>query len=311
MTAQPRKVKHRVESMRRHLRGKLLLGEPLARHTTLGIGGPADAFFVPEDRADLRHGLDLCRDLDIPVLVIGNGSNLLVRDGGFRGVVINTARLTGLELAGEGGERAEVSAEAGILLSRLLNFCVSRGLGGLEWATGIPGSVGGALVMNAGASGSSMEDAVVRVDTADAAGEERRLPRAAIAFGYRTCDLPAGSTILAVGFALQRSGERVLLERIKNLLQERGRKLPFGWMNAGSVFKNPPGDHAGRLIEELGFKGKQIGDAQVSQAHANVIVNRGAATARDVLNLMDEIVREVRERSGLTLEPELKVVGEP
>lgn len=312
MTVSPRKVKHRVESMRRHLRGKLLLGEPLARHTTLGIGGPADAFFTPEDRADLLHGLALCRELEIPLLIVGNGSNLLVRDGGFRGVAISTAKLTGLEVAAGGGETspAQVTAEAGILLSRLLNFCVPRGLSGLEWATGIPGTVGGAVLMNAGAYGSSMGETVAWVDLADDQGSERRVVRGEIDFAYRSCRLPVEGVILAAGFSLERLEERAILERIKGLLQERGKKLPFGWMNAGSVFKNPPGDHAGRLIEELGFKGKRVGDAQVSDTHANIIVNVGAASARDVINLMDQIVRAVRERFGITLEPELKIVGE-
>jgi UDP-N-acetylmuramate dehydrogenase len=306
-----RKMKLRVESMKKLLRGRLLFGESMAKHTTLGVGGPADAFFIPEDRDDLLAALALCREMEVPVLIIGNGSNILVRDGGMRGVVMCTARLSSLSLIEERPEgRALVTADAGILLSRLLNFCVAKSLTGLEFVTGIPGTVGGAVMMNAGAYGSWIGDFLSWVEAVDAAGSLHRFRRDEIECGYRTCRLPVEGIILGAAFLLTRADDTAILERIKGLLKVRGEKLPFGWSNAGSVFRNPPGDFAGRLIEESGFKGRRIGEAMVSDVHANVIVNLGNAKARDVLALMDEIVRAVRERTGITLEPELCVTGE-
>ncbi len=165
--------------------------------------------------------------------------------------------------------------------------------------------------MNAGAYGSQLSDVLAWVDLIDARGDERRLPRKDIKLGYRYCRLPAEGVVAAAGFHLLRAPEAVILERIKGLLKQRGRKLPFGWMSAGSVFKNPGDRFAGQLIEELGLKGRRIGDAQVSEQHANVIINLGSATARDVLGLMEEIVRVCRERTGIALEQEIVVVGEP
>lgn len=312
ISASYRKMKHRVESMRKHLRGKLLLGEPMSKHTTLGIGGPADAFFVPVDKGDLIHCLKLCRDIKVPYMVIGNGSNILVRDGGLRGVVISTAMLRSLEVLEHPSKSGEVDllAGSGILMSRLLNFCVGEALTGLEFTTGIPGTVGGAVGMNAGAYGSCLGDVLAWVDLVDDEGVDHRIKKEEIDLGYRKCRMPMKGVIVAAAFHLKRTEEVNVLDRIKELLRQRGEKMPFGWMNAGSIFKNPEGDYAGRIIEELGFKGRRIGDAMVSERHANVIVNVGEAKARDVLHLMEEINSRYRDKTGRELEPEIKIVGE-
>jgi UDP-N-acetylmuramate dehydrogenase len=208
------------------------------------------------------------------------------------------------------GDPVELAALAGTFLSRLINFSVSRGLSGMEWAAGIPGTVGGAAVMNAGAGGASFGDYVTWVDLLDERGAEHRAERAAIEFGYRGSRFPRPGIVLEVGLRLAWRGEAAVLEAVKRTLAERERRMPFGRGNAGSVFKNPPGGHAGRIIEEAGLKGARVGGAEVSAKHANVIVNLGGATAADVLALMDLVVERVAGSAGIRLEPEIKVVGE-
>ncbi len=311
MTGSSRRLRHRIESMRRLVRGMIHLNEPMDKHTTWGVGGPADALFFPKDREDLLCGLELCRREEVPVVIMGNGSNLLVRDGGIRGMVVCTDKLAEVRVAAEDANGAQVAAESGLLLSRLLNFCISRGLSGLEFATGIPGTIGGAVMMNAGAYGGAIADVLSWVEMIDREGRIGRIEAASLGFGYRSCRLPVeGGVIVEAGFALVRRPEREVLERVKEILAQRQKRLPFGWRNAGSVFKNPPGDHAGRIVEALGFKGRTVGRAMVSDQHANVIINTGGAAARDIIALMDEIAREAREKLGVVLESEVIIVGE-
>jgi len=297
------------------VRGRLLPGEPLRAHTSFRVGGPADLLFFPADPDDLRSGLRLAADHGLPTLVMGRGTNLLVRDGGVRGLVVNLGDLNRIE-GGEIPHRAppgtpvELSALGGTPLSRVINFAVRPGLSGLEWASGIPGSVGGAIAMNAGAHGHSMGERVRWVDLVDAAGNEERLPAAAIAFTYRCTSFSRPGFVVAAGLELLVSTEQQVLEETKRCLEEHKRRLPFGWANAGSVFKNPPGDFAGRLIEMANLKGLRVGGAEVSVKHANVIVNLGQATAADILGLMDAVVARVQREYGVRLEPEVQVVGE-
>lgn len=303
------------ELFRGRLRGRLLAAESLRNYTSFRVGGPADLLFFPVDRADLCAALRLAAASDVPVFVMGNGTNLLVRDGGIRGLVVHLSTLEGIRggaLAAPpaSGEPVEVSALAGTFLSRVINFTVSRGLSGLEFAAGIPGTVGGAAIMNAGACGSSFGDLVTWVDLAGASGEEFRTERAAIEYGYRSSSFPRPGTVLEVGLRFRWRGEAAVLEAVKRTLAERDRRLPFGWGNAGSVFKNPPGGYAGRIIEEAGLKGLRVGGAEVSTKHANVIVNLGGASAADILALMQVVTERVQAFSGIVLEPEIKVVGE-
>jgi UDP-N-acetylmuramate dehydrogenase len=297
------------------VRGRLLVGEPLRAHTSFRVGGPADVLFFPADREDLRAGLRLAAAHGLPVTVMGRGTNLLVRDGGLRGLVVNLGDLAGIA-GGEfppqaaAGTPVELSALAGTPLSQVINFAVRPGLAGLEWAAGIPGSVGGAIAMNAGAHGHSMSEVVLWADLMDVAGSETRVPRAAIGFAYRSARFPRPGFLVEAGLQLRLSSEQAVLAENKRCLEEHKRRLPFGWGSAGSVFKNPPGDAAGRLIDAAGLKGTRVGGAEVSGKHANVIVNVGQASAADILELMRLIQERVLAQAGVALEPEIQVVGE-
>ncbi len=297
------------------VRGRLFPGESLRAHTSFRVGGLADLLFFPVDPNDLRAGLRLAAAHGLPVLVMGRGTNLLVRDGGVRGLVVNLGDLNRIE-GGEiphqaaAGTLVELTALGGTPLSRVINFAVRPGLSGLEWASGIPGSVGGAIAMNAGAHGHSMGERVRWVELVDAAGGEERVPASEIAFAYRSTRFPRPGFVVAAGLGLVVRTEQEVLAETKRCLEEHKRRLPFGWANAGSVFKNPPGDFAGRLIEAAGLKGARVGGAEVSVKHANVIVNLGQATAADILGLMDTIVARVQREFGVQLEPEIQVVGE-
>jgi UDP-N-acetylmuramate dehydrogenase len=312
MTPAPERL---AQLFRTAVRGRLLPGEPLSAHTSFRVGGPADLLFFPADPDDLRAGLRLAAAEGLPVLVMGRGTNLLVRDGGVRGLVVNLGdlnRIEGGEIPPQAapGTPVEVTALGGTPLSRLINFAVRPGLSGLEWASGIPGSVGGAIAMNAGAHGHSIGERVRWVDLVDAAGAEERVGAAAIAFAYRSARFPRPGLVIAAGIELAVATEQEVLEETKRCLEEHKRRLPFGWANAGSVFKNPPGDFAGRLIEAAGLKGARVGGAEVSTKHANVLVNLGQATAADILGLMETVAERVARDFGVRLEPEVQVVGE-
>jgi len=287
------------------LRGELRVDEPLARHTSWRVGGPARRFFRPADAADLAAFL---RDLDPtePVLWLGLGSNLLVSDGGFSGTVIQIQRcLNNLERVGERGVRAE----SGVSCARVTRFAARLGLTGVEFLAGIPGTLGGALAMNAGAYGEETWGWVRRVFTIDRRGEVRERPPADFRVGYRRVQGPPGEWFLEAELELKPGDTLVSLERIRDLLERRGRAQPIGLPSCGSVFRNPPGDHAARLIEAAGLKGLRVGDAQVSEKHANFIVNIGAASAWDIARLIEQVQSEVARTSGVRLTPEVCRVG--
>ena len=285
-------------------------------HTSFRVGGPADLLFFPLDTADLAAALKAARGAGVPVHVMGNGTNLLVRDGGIRGLTLHTGDMDGIagEAGGEGppapGESVDLSLLAGTLLSKVINYSVSRGLAGLEFAAGIPGTVGGAAWMNAGAHGSSFGDIVIWAVQVDYAGSIHRVARDEVDFFYRGSRWPREGVIAEVGLRLVFRGESHVLERVKHCLSERGKRLPLGVGMAGSVFKNPEGDYAGRIIEEAGLKGLKVGQAEVSRKHANVIVNTGGATARDIQELVETVAGRVEEVTGLRLETEIDIVGE-
>jgi UDP-N-acetylmuramate dehydrogenase len=311
MTLSPPRTGEHAAALRALLRGAVRENEPLSRHTTLGIGGPADLFTVPGDRQEFSLALAYCREHALPVLPLGAGSNLLVRDGGYRGVVIHTAGLHRHRFTQDPPGATLVAAEGGVPLPRLLAETLRLGLAGLEFAAGIPGTVGGAVAMNAGAWGREVADILVSVLVVDEAGVWHQVPREAIRSGYRSLELPRPGLVGEATLRLTPGDSRAVAGEVDRLLQERRRRFPADHRNAGSVFRNPPGDHAGRLIDVLGFKGRVRGDAMVSPRHANVIVNRGNARAADVLDLMEEIREAVRQACGVLLEPELRVVGEP
>jgi len=288
------------------VRGDLRSDEPLARHTSWGVGGPARSFYRPADAADLAAFLSQLHPEE-PLLWLGLGSNLLVSDAGFAGTVIQTQGcLTGLERAGDQGVRAE----AGVSCAKVARFAARLGLAGAEFLAGIPGTMGGALAMNAGAHGGEIWDRVRRAHTIDRRGKIRvRLPDA-FDIGYRHVAIPAGEWFLDAELQLTPGDRGACLERIRELLERRGRTQPIGLPSCGSVFRNPPGDYAARLIEAAGLKGLRLGGAQVSEKHANFIINTGAATASDIARLIERVQAEVERRSGIRLIPEVRRAGD-
>jgi UDP-N-acetylmuramate dehydrogenase len=297
-----------------HIRGEVRRDEPMSAHTSFRIGGNADLLVFPADRQDLVVLLEEVERRDLRYTVLGGGTNLLVRDGGIRGIVISLARLHAVRVTREyrsvGGAFAVVQAEAGLPLPKLLSFCQDRGLTGLEFAVGIPGTVGGAVCMNAGTAQGEIGDLIdsVTMLTGDRTLAVRN--RDELGFGYRTATVPAGSVVVEAKLIL-RLGERDLIRaRMKELMDKRKAHQPWGLPNAGSVFKNPQDEAAGRLIETASLKGLTIGRAQVSEKHANFIVNLGGASAADVLRLMEIVRNRVLEVHKIRLEPEIKIIGE-
>ncbi|MCP9450661.1 MAG: UDP-N-acetylmuramate dehydrogenase [Nitrospira sp.] len=286
------------------LKGEVRFDVPLSDYTSFRIGGPADALVEPADLEDLVRVVRQSHERNVPVFVLG-GTNLLVRDKGIRGVVVSLARLRTIKE--EPG--SVLYAEAGVGMPTLIGYAIRRSLKGLEWAAGIPGTVGGCVVMNAGTKLGEMKDVIkaVRIVTPRGAVKEREGRE--IVFGYRRAKLPAG---VVAGVWLQLApGVRSELERtVKDYLRYRRETQPLTLPSAGCVFKNPPDDSAGRVVEAAGLKGIHVGDAEVSAKHANFIVNRGHASAKDVLALIRKVRGEVRRKTGVRLELELKVVGQ-
>jgi len=297
-----------------NFKGDIKSNEPLSRHTSYAIGGPADILAWPADREDLRLLLHTIRARKLSYFILGGGTNLLVRDGGFRGVMIALQRMHTIKIEREyrsiGGSFAVVYAEAGALLATLLSFAVEQGFTGLEFAAGIPGTVGGAVCMNAGTSLGEMGEIVESVTLISPDGELSTRNAEDMEFSYRTASVPEGHLVLEVRVVLRRDDKEKIKSRLKELLLTRKQRQPWGFPNAGSVFKNPLEQPAGMLIERAGLKGRRVGGAQVSEKHANVIVNTGKAKATDVLELMENIKEKVLEASGVRLEPEIKIIGE-
>jgi len=295
-------------------KGEIRRNEPLSRHTSYGIGGPADVLAYPADREDLRLLLQEIKTRKLPSFILGGGTNLLVRDGGFRGVMISLQRMHAIRIEREyraiGGAFAVVFAEAGAPLARLLAFSMEQGFTGLEFAAGIPGTVGGAVCMNAGTALGEMGDVVESATLISPDGEVITRGAAELGFSYRTTLIPEGHLVLDVRVVLRREDKEKVTARIKDRLRARKLRQPWEFPNAGSVFKNPQEEVAGRLIESAGLKGRKVGGAQVSEKHANIIVNTGKAKAADVLTLMEIVKEKVLEVSSVRLEPEIRIIGE-
>src|SRR5438552_18090027 len=298
-----------VETIAASLGVRACPGESLARHTSFRIGGPAELLGAPETVEELAFVLRATAACAARVTLLGGGSNVLVGDGGVRGVVVKLGRGFARLEWHESASGAEVGAGAAANLGRLARAAAARGLAGLEHAEGIPGSVGGALFMNAGAYGGDVASAAVAVEGLDGRGELVVLPRAALAFRYRGTALPPRFVVPAVRLAPRAEPPDAVRGRLEYIQRRRVASQPHGRANAGSMFKNPAGDHAGRLIDVAGLKGARIGRARISERHANFIVNEGGASAGDVKGLMDLAQRVVWERSGVWLEPEVRFVG--
>lgn len=279
------------------------LGEPMSRHTTIRIGGPVSALLEPKSIAAFVWFVRELTVREIPYFLLGNGSNLLVSDGGHEAVALSTARLDTLRFSGD-----SVLCGAGVTLSRVASGARDQGLTGMEFAHGIPGSMGGAIYMNAGAFGGEMRDIVESVTFVDAQGQVRVLPGEECGFGYRTSLFQKGGAILSAILRLRPGDPKAIKEKMEELAAHRREKQPLGCPSAGSAFKRPKNGYAARLIEEAGLKGLRVGDAQVSEKHAGFIVNLGNATFSDVYALMTLVITKVYAHSGVRLEPEVKIV---
>lgn len=280
--------------------------EPMSKHTTFRIGGIAD-LFVSADEKSLPQLLKEAADEKIPVTIIGNGSNLLVGDGGIRGLVIEI---------GKGMDNIEISDNvmtvgAGTLLSKAANAAAAHGLSGMEFAAGIPGSVGGAVVMNAGAYGGEMKDIIKDVDVITREGEYRRLSLEELELSYRhSCIIENEYIVVRARLMLQEKDEAQIRQVMEDLKNRRIEKQPLNFPSAGSTFKRPEGYFAGKLIMDAGLRGYSVGGAQVSEKHCGFVINKGGATASDVVKLMNDVRDKVMEEFGVELEPEVKMIGE-
>lgn len=285
--------------------------EILARHTSMRVGGPADLFCEVESEAALASVVRHARAARLPLFLLGGGTNLVVSDRGVRGVTVKLGRsFVRTEWLAEDEHDAHVVAGAAANFKRLVLDVTGRGFTGLEFGEGIPGTVGGGVLMNAGAFGGEISDVVVALRGVSAEGEVVRIPRAELAFAYRRLDLPRGFVVTALELKVRRGDPAAIAQAVADAKRKRGRHQPLGQPNAGSIFKNPRGDFAGRLLELCGLKGRQLGGAQVSPQHANFIVNTGGARASEVRDLMREMRDTVWRRRGVWLEAEVRLVGE-
>ncbi len=281
--------------------------EPMAKHTTWRIGGPADILAIPEDISQIEELLRLAIGHQIPYFVLGRGSNLLVRDGGIRGLVIKL----GEAFSGYAIDGNEMTVKSGRTIVSTAHVAMKNGLSGLEFATGIPGTVGGAVVMNAGAHGSEMKDVLKWVQVLTPGGEVKFRSVGELDFHYRSSALrDSGDVVLSATFALASDNVEEMLAKVKRWSMRRQATQPLSFPSCGSVFRNPAGDHAARLIEVAGLKGKRIGDAMISDLHANFIVNLGHASAEEVMALMEYAKQQVLWQFGIELIPEVRLVGE-
>ena len=288
-------------------RQKVLLQEPMKKHTTFRVGGPADYFVMPETKDEIRRIITVCRECGTPFYIIGNGSNLLVSDKGYRGVIIQLYK----EMSKIETEGNVIRAEAGASLARVANAALEAGLTGFEFASGIPGTLGGACVMNAGAYGGEMKDVLLSVTALAADGEFLTIPKDRLELGYRTSVFARkGYIVVEALLELKEGSKEAIRHNMEELREKRITKQPLEYPSAGSTFKRPEGYFAGKLIQDAGLRGYRVGGAQVSEKHCGFVINCGNASAADVDELMKQVSAKVEEQFGVTLEPEVKRLGE-
>lgn len=286
---------------------RVLVDEPMKGHTTFRIGGPADFFLLPSTVDEVRGILEICREEELPYFTLGNGSNLLVSDKGYRGVIIQLYRnFSNISVEGN-----EICASSGALLSQIAAAARNASLTGFEFAGGIPGTLGGAVFMNAGAYGGELKDVLKEAVVMTEQGEILTLPVEKLDMGYRTSRIKkAGYLVLEARLVLEQGDMDKIRDITKDLTEKRVSKQPLEYPSAGSTFKRPEGYFAGKLIMDAGLRGYQVGDAQVSEKHCGFVINKGNATAADVLTLIENVREKVQEQFGVTLEPEVKFLGE-
>lgn len=289
---------------------RMLIQEPMSRHTTFQVGGPADLYFEPASVDEIREALSFARSKAIPVTIIGNGSNVVVADQGIRGIVISL----GSHFASYEVRDTRIEAQAGLQLARLSAIAMQNGLGGFEFASGIPGTVGGAVMMNAGAYGRCLADALIDVSYLTCDLNLLTSPAADLNLNYRSSifahgESLAGSIIVRMTVELEKKPVDAIRQEIIEIVRKRAASQPIEWPSAGSAFKRPPGHFAGRLIADCGLKGCRIGGAEVSEKHAGFIINREAATASDIRMLFCHIQKKVLVQTGVRLWPEVQFIG--
>ena len=286
---------------------RVLVDEPMKRHTTFRIGGPADFFLLPSTVDEVRGILEICREEELPYFILGNGRTRLVSDKGYRGVIIQLYRnFSNISVEGN-----EICASSGALLSQIAAAARNASLTGFEFAGGIPGTLGGAVFMNAGAYGGELKDVLKEAVVMTEQGEILTLPVEKLDMGYRTSRIKkAGYLVLEARLVLEQGDMDKIRDITKDLTEKRVSKQPLEYPSAGSTFKRPEGYFAGKLIMDAGLRGYQVGDAQVSEKHCGFVINKGNATAADVLTLIENVREKVQEQFGVTLEPEVKFLGE-
>lgn len=289
--------------------GDVFANEAMKEHTTLRIGGPAELYATPKNMLSLKHLLVALKDEGIPWMPVGGGSNLLVSDEGIPGAVISMGNLHHIETIEENGDAVRLYIEAGTPLQKLVNRAKAEGYRGIEGLVGIPGSVGGALRGNSGSFGQEIADVVESVTLIDGAGSVCTVGRDDLGFGYRRSAISESVIVLSANVRLKKDDPREVAKQAAEFLKEKLAKQPVSQMSAGCVFRNPPGSHAGRLIDEAGCKGMRKGDVEVSLLHANFFVNKGKGKASDFLALMEEVSERVSKDFSVTLEPEIRIIG--
>ena len=305
-------MKEFVDALKQAVDGQnVLCQEQMKEHTTFRVGGPAEYYVSVTKKEQLQKGLLCCREYQVPYVVLGNGSNVLVSDAGISGVVFQmSAQFSALSYEEE-GEQVYVTAEAGALLGRIGQAVYQEGLTGFEWAAGIPGTIGGAVYMNAGAYGGEMKDIVTSVTILDKDLTYKTLSVEELALGYRQSALMKEEAyVVSVTFALQKGDKDAIKARMEELMRKRLEKQPLNYPSAGSTFKRPEGYFAGKLIEDAGLRGFRVGGAQVSEKHCGFVINEKNATAKDIYDLTNEVRAIVEEKFGVTLEREIRLLGE-
>ena len=290
--------------------GQILYDEPMSLHTSLVVGGKADALVLVENEDQLVRIVRILGKKRKNFFTAGNLTNVIVRDGGYRGAILLMTGMKDINCEYAPHDGFLISAGAGAALSKLVSRSVAEELAGFEFCSGIPGSVGGAVWMNAGAYGREMKDVIKTVSILDAAGVKKTMNKEEISFGYRMASFPDGTIILGAKFKLEKGERGKIREKINEILHSRQAKHPLEFPSAGSIFKNLPGQAAGKLIEDMGLKGMTAGGAQISPKHANFIVNKGEATASDVLALIELVQTRAKEEKGVNLETEVVMIGE-
>ena len=281
--------------------------EMMNKHTTFNVGGPADLYVIPRSEEELVYAIEVCKSQNVPYYVIGNGSNLLVTDKGFRGVIIEVYRQMS-DITVEGNC---ITAYAGALLSKIANTALEHGLTGLEFAHGIPGTLGGAVTMNAGAYDGEMKQVLESATVIDDKGQVRTLSVEELELEYRKSIISRlGYTVIKATMCLEGSDKEAISAKMKDLMQRRRDKQPLEYPSAGSTFKRPVGHFAGKLIMDAGLRGYQLGGAQVSEKHCGFVINKDHATCQDILDLIHYIQEEVKSKFDVQIEPEVKMIGE-